>query len=146
MYRKGVKVLVKDPETQNLIHVQDVNETEKYIADTYDLEVTTLPKVVYRRQEIEEGKTKRITVAEPGLINLSSTAPIYGSIYQLTGNREVWVINLASSERVTTLTLQPGRYKIAFRTQETYGSKYTAIRNFTITSGKSTTINLNNKI
>lgn len=145
-YKNGVKAILRKSGGSSVIHIQDVNEVEKYLSGSYDLEITTLPKTFIKNLNIDQGRTKTVNIDEPGLVNLSSTAQIYGSVYQVNTTRETWVINLDTNARITTLALQPGQYKVAFRTKDTFGSKYTAVRHFSINAGKSTTINLNNKI
>lgn len=138
MYEKGVKALIKYPGTKNVIHIQEVPGDEKYLTGTYDVEVLTLPKTLYNKVEIQHKNTTELKLPSPGLINLVSPSYIYGTIYELDEEgKEKWVINLDTKNTTTTLAMQPGNYKIAYRTKVTFGSKYTAIKYFIIKSKES---------
>ena len=141
-YEDGLHALIKKPGTREVIHVQNVPEQEKYLIGMYDIEVLTLPKTLFSKVQIEHREVTDLTIEDPGIVNLISSSFIYGTIYQLIDNNEQWVINLDTSATTTTLTMQPGDYKIAYRTKNTFGSKFTDIKNFSVNSRQSTNLKL----
>ncbi len=145
MYQNGVKALLKFKDTKNVFHTQDVPGTEKYLTGTYDAEVLTLPKTIFKGIQISHKETAKLILPAPGLVNLVSSSFIYGTIYEIDKEgKEKWVINLDTKNTTTKLTMQPGNYKIAYRTKVTFGSKYTAIKYFEIKSKESTSLKLFN--
>ncbi len=144
MYSTGVKALLKYKGTNNVFHVMEVPGIESYLTGTYDAEVLTLPKIIFKNVQINRKNTTDLLLQAPGLINLVSSSYIYGTIYEMDEGNEKWVINLDTKNTTTKLTMQPGNYKIAYRTKVTFGSKYTAIKYFTIKSNESTSIKLFN--
>ena len=144
-YEDGIHALIKNPGTRNVIHVQNVPETEKYLIGTYDVEVLTLPKTVFTNVTIDHQKTTELNLADPGLVNLISSSFVYGTIYEIRDKHEIWVTNLDTKNTSTTLAMQPGDYKIAFRTKDTFGSKFTEIKYFTVRSRESISLKLFNR-
>jgi len=66
----------------------------------------------------------------------------YGSVYHEDDNKLKWIYNLAENTSQETIILQPGRYRVVFRTKYTNRSSYTVEKSFKVTSGTSVTVNL----
>lgn len=144
-YAKGVQVLVKDRKTGKIHNTQLVNEKHNYLVGKYDVEILTLPRVELKAVQIDYGKVKTINVDDPGLLNLKMTAPGYGSIYAVNSNgSEEWIYALSEVKSSDRIVLQPGSYKVVFRAKNAPGSKFTAVKSFTIKSGSSTNLTLFN--
>ncbi|MEO1052207.1 MAG: VWA domain-containing protein [Bacteroidota bacterium] len=142
-YRHGVNILVREAGKRAVINVQPISDLEKYLVGEYDLEVTTLPRRYFRKVKVNQSNTTKIAIKDPGLVNIYNNAPGYGSIYEIKSNgKEEWVANLEENKSKSSLALQPGKYKIAFRAKNAQGSKFTTIKSITVRSGETTTINL----
>ena len=140
-YEKGVKVLLRRAGDQEIIHIMDLPATEKTLVGTYDIEALTLPRSHFRHVAIGQNKTTAIVIPSPGVVNISSNFPGFGSLYLMkeAGGQE-WVCNLDPNSTRTTLALQPGVYKAVFRSRNSNGSKYTQFQKFTIKPGSSLNI------
>lgn len=142
-YKKGVKFIVRKQGQRKILHVQDINTKEDYLIGKYDLEILTLPKILVRGVEIEQGKVNEIKVPNPGVMNLYANVKGFGSLYAIDENgKQSWVKNLDRNKTRFTMAIQPGDYKLVFRAENAFGSKYTTIKNFTIKSGTTTNIKL----
>jgi Ca-activated chloride channel family protein len=66
----------------------------------------------------------------------------YGSIYKLNNDdSQTWIYNLAEGgSSKLNLPMQPGAYRLVFRTKTSTGSKFTDVRNFSIRSGQTTSV------
>ena len=138
-----LKCIVRLHNSKDILHVQDFNTTEKYIAGFYDLEILTLPRFVQSNLHIEPGKTTTIAIPPPGKVNFSSSSPGYGSILVENGNTLEWVTDLDENTSRQSLNLQPGNYRVVFRSKSSRKSEYSVTRTFTITSGSTTIVKLN---
>lgn len=138
-----LKCIVREHNSKNILHVQDFNTTEKYIAGYYDLEILTLPRYVQSNLHIEPGKTTTIAIPPPGKVNFTSSAPGYGSILLEKGNTQEWVTDLDENTARQSLNLQPGNYRVVFRSKSSRKSEYSVTRTFTISSGSTTIVKLN---
>lgn len=142
-YRKGLHVVVKDRKTGETINLQTVPASVKYLAGKYDVEVHSLPRKVFKEVLIEPNENTRLIMDAPGLVNFTSPIPGIGSLYALSENgQQEWLMNLSDKDKVITLAMQPGNYKVVFRANKALGSKFTEIQKFTVKSGATLNIKL----
>jgi Ca-activated chloride channel family protein len=135
-------VLVHQPGKTELLNMQKSGESFRYLAGEYDVEALTLPKRFFK-VTIEADKLKTITVPQPGLVNVNSTVPGYGSLFEILETGETkWVCNLAENTSMHSYNLLPGNYKISFRARQAGGSKYTAIKTFEVKSNQTANLSM----
>ena len=142
-YGDGVEVLIREAGNPNLVHVMEVPERDKLLVGHYDLEILTTPKTYMRNVPIAQHETQRITLDAPGLLNVQTGANGIGSVYQVNDQgQQRWACNLDPEATRHTVPLQPGRYKLVYRSENAAGSKFTEIRKFTIRSGGTVSLKL----
>ena len=141
--RSGViDVRVTQEGNPKTLNTQKVDEIQRYIVGTYDVEVLTLPRR-YFKAEIKQSQTNLIQIDAPGTLNLKSLTPVTGQIFEIMedGSFE-WVCNLNEKTTSDSWRLQPGEYRLVYRKKELKSSAYTVERDFYIYSNKSISINL----
>ena len=115
---------------------------QKLLAGSYEVEILTLPRTV-QRVAVRQGQTATISYAAPGMLNITSDLKGFGSIYQLNDDEsQTWVYNLPETSTRLNLALQPGAYRLVFRTANSNGSKFTDVRNFTIRPAQTTSLSI----
>ena len=114
---------------------------QKLLAGNYEVEALTLPRTV-RRISIKQGQEIAVTYAAPGTLNITSDLKGYGSLYQLNDDEsQTWIYALPEGgTSKINLPMQPGAYRLVFRTATSNGSKFTDVRNFSIRSGQTTSV------
>ncbi len=137
-----LKCIVRVHNSKEILHVQDFNTTQKYLVGNYDIEILTLPRYTYNNLEIEPNETTTIGLPPPGRVNFNSTSPGYGSILQEIDNELVWVVDLDENASRQGLYLQPGNYRVVFRSKSSQKSEYSVTRSFSISSGATAIVNL----
>jgi Ca-activated chloride channel family protein len=77
------------------------------------------------------------------VVNINTLAVGFGSLFEIlpTGESK-WVAALDFDRTLHLLNLLPGEYKIAFRARRSTGSKYTAIKNFSVKGGETLNIKM----
>lgn len=139
-YAQGVRVLIKD-NGKLLTHFQ-LPGAAKLLTGTYEVEILTLPVIVFS-VEIAENKVRDIVLEKPGVVNLIATSKGITSMYKINEDgTQDWICNIDGNKLRHTIALQPGSYKVVFRSVLALGSKYTKIRTFKITEGASLNIQL----
>lgn len=139
-----LKVIVRKQNTMPTMHVQNANTTEKYLIGKYDLEVLTLPRQLFKGVSVDQNTTTTIEMPQPGRLNITAFTQQYiADIYQMDRNELIWVARLPSDTRLHNITIQPGKYKIIYRAKNATRSNQSFEREFTITSGASTSFTLN---
>lgn len=116
---------------------------QKLLAGNYEVEVLTLPRLI-RRLTLRQGQEVTVTYPAPGNLNITTDLKGYGSLYRLNDDEsQTWIYTLpeGGSSKVN-LAMQPGAYRLVFRTKTSTGSKFTDVRNFTIRSGQTSSVSI----
>ena len=124
--------------------MREIKNTEKYLVGKYDVEILTLPR--FRKTvTIKQDENETITLPIPGVLNIPQSTVGFGSLYLIKFDGTVeWIYNFENNNSKTNIPIQPGNYKIVFRSKDAISSKFTDVQYFTIKSGLTTTINLFN--
>ncbi len=140
-YQDGVNILVY--KGKNRVNIQKMNAKDRYLTGKYNLEILTLPKIKLEGIRIDQNDIKELTIPNPGIINLYTNVPGFGSLYSINKDgHQQWVKNLEEDKTRYTMAIQPGEYKLVFRAKNAFASKYTTIKHFKIKSGSTTNIKL----
>jgi Ca-activated chloride channel family protein len=139
---KQAIAIVRQSGKMKTLNAQKLGTDEKYLVGTYDLEILTLPRTYINDVEIKQSHTTTIEIPPPGLVTIMKNLTGYGGIYKLEGNEATWVTNLNSAATNESVKLQPGRYRVVFRSKSSNNSKYTRVEEFSISPGESRVVNL----
>lgn len=134
--------VVRKKGENEIVHIQNFNETQKYLKGNYSLEILTLPRL-HQDIKILASETTTLNIPPPGVLNINSTLKGHGSILMLRNGKWEWLIDLNSDTKRQAITMQPGNYKVVFRTSISQNTEYSITKKFTITSGTSTIVKLN---
>ncbi|MCB8994464.1 MAG: VWA domain-containing protein [Bacteroidales bacterium] len=127
--------LRKSGETQTLVN-QEIGKIGKYLVGKYDLEIPIIPRLIIKNVEILQSHTTSIEVPEPGVISFIGSSNGYGSLYIMRSNEQEWVYNLNPALRQQTVLLQPGLYRLVFRSAAVKTSSLTVVKNFEVKPGE----------
>ena len=140
-YAGGVHALIRKAGKRTIEKVLTLPAKQKLLVGNYDIEVLTLPRTYLRNVSINQSQTADLNIESPGVINIVSSFPGYGSIYQLfPQGGQLWVANIDENTTRSILALQPGRYKFVFRSKNSLGSKYTQFKQTDIRPGSTVNI------
>ena len=143
MQYNSTQYLIRKAGDSKTLNVDFANNKEKYIVGKYDLEILTLPRINVEKVDISQNKTTTIDVPKSGVLNMTLAYPGFGSIYLIKGKKMEWVCNTDPEAKKESISLQPGDYKLVFRTKHAKESIQTIDKSFTKISGSSVLINLN---
>jgi Ca-activated chloride channel homolog len=140
----GFVAVIRAKGSHTILNTQTANETFRYLKGAYEVETLTLPRRFFEAS-IEADKTTTITLPAPGVVNINTVSPGYGSLFEIADDgTEKWVCHLEQNKGQHTHTLLPGRYKVAFRVEEAGGSKFTGIKTFQLGPGQTLNISVFN--
>ena len=137
-----IKCLLHHPGDWKTLNVQRVNSQEKYLTGTYDLEVTTLPRLLVKGVKVDQSKTTDVEIPAPGLVTLNKDFEVYGSIFIVEDNKMKKIYDLRVKDRQETLALQPGKYRLVYRSKNARTIHTTVDKEFEITTGGSLSLKL----
>jgi len=136
-----VQAVVRSPNGATVVALP-FGAKQKLLAGNYEVEMLTLPRTT-KRITIRQGQETTLSYTSPGVLNIKSDLKGYGTIYQLNDDEsQTWVYSLPESSSRIDLPMQPGAYRLVFRTKNSNGSKFTDVRNFSIRSGQTTTVSI----
>ncbi len=136
-------VLVKKANTTSLLNTQYLNQSVDYVSGKYDIDILTLPPIHLSGIDIEADNKTKIEIENPGIAVIQKNIKGWGSIYSLDGKNQDWVIDFGSELNITeSMYLQPGNYRLVFRSKYSLQSATTIEKDFIITSEKTTRIKL----
>ncbi len=137
-----VQCLVRKHGEMATLNAQRMNSVERYRTGSYDLEVLTLPRLLIPDVQIKQGTTTPVIVSQSGVVNISATVPGPGAIFQRTGGDLVWVIDLDPNEARNRFRLQPGDYKVIYRSANANQTAFSIERDIAVKGGQFVTIAL----
>lgn len=140
---RDLKCIVREDGKMKTLNLQPFGTTERYITGIYDLEVLSTPRIYIDDVEITQSHTTTIEIPMPGIAVIEKKANGYGGIYLEKENKLELVYNFRqNSMDRETIVLQPGNYRVVFRSKYSDRSIYTVEKRFSVESGKSVNVKL----
>lgn len=140
-FNERIKTIVrKGSSDMKTLNIQQMNTVEKYITGSYDLEILTLPRTYISGVKVDQSQTKTVELPNAGMLTVKALENGDGCILKDTKKLE-WVCNLNSSTS-QVYYLQPGNYRIEWRSKSLKGSIYTIEKKFTVRSDMETKVEL----
>ncbi len=133
------KLIVRQAGKKETLYAQEFGKSEKYIVGTYDIELLTFPRIYKNNIKITQSKTTTIEIPQPGLVNFNMPAKGFGSLYVIRNTKQIWVCNLNGVTR-EVYTLQPGNYRVVWRTTSAKKMDLSKIKDFKVVSGRSVVV------
>lgn len=137
-----LKCLVYKPGSTQTLNVQRINSTEKYLTGTYDLEVLTLPRIMVRGVKIDQSKTTDVEIPTPGILTINKSIEAYGAIFTIDKDGMNKIYDLKIKEKQETIALQPGKYRLVYRSKLARTIHTTIDKEFEVTPGGTLSIKL----
>lgn len=137
-----LQAIVRKHGDMKTLNVQTLGQTTKYITGKYDLEILTLPRTYLENVDISQSKTTNITLPQAGMVSIFKPTDGPGQIMLEDKNKLTWVCNLNDKALQENIVLQPGNYRVYFRSSAAHLTMYTIERKFKIDSGGSVRVTM----
>lgn len=137
-----LKCLVHKAGSMGLLNTQSINTTEKYLTDSYDLEILTLPRITLKGVKIDQSKTTDVEIPAPGILTINKTFEAYGAIFVVDKDGMNKIYDLKLKDKQETIALQPGKYRIVYRSKMARTVHTTVDKEFEVTSGGAISLKL----
>ena len=138
---RNVKVRVMQKGKSETLNVQEIDQIQRYIVGSYELEILTLPRI-YKTVEVTQSGRAYVDIPGSGILQYKTFKAIVGQIFVVNEENDLseWVCDLDDNKIKDQIYLQPGRYKVVYRMKEAVSTDYTSIKFFTIRSGMETNL------
>jgi Ca-activated chloride channel family protein len=140
-FNEKVRCVVRKSGNMNTLNVQNINDFEKYIVGEYDIEVLTLPRTHFKKVSIQQTLLKTLIVEDAGMVKIKTKELGDGCIMLEQKEGLKWVCNL-EQKTDQTFYLQPGNYRVTYRSKSLKQTMFTVEKKFTVNQGESQTIDL----
>lgn len=137
-----LQAIVRKSGDMNTLVTQDFGSKQKYIVGKYDLEILTLPRIYMKGVSIAQSSTTDILIPQAGTVSVFKPAEGTGQVFLEEKNTLTWVCNLDDKRTNENLTLQPGNYRVIFRTKAAKETIYTKEQKFKVDPGGAVTVKL----
>ena len=134
--------IIRKSGDMNTLHTQTFGQNEKYLVGKYDLEILSLPRILLNDVVISQSHTTKIEIPAPGIATIMNSTTGYGSLYLEKNNELELIYTLPENTTRQSLTLQPGNYRIVFRSKGAKESIFTKEKSFSVRSGASSVVKL----
>jgi Ca-activated chloride channel family protein len=142
---RNLVCIVRQKGRLTTINVQGFGQTERYLTGEYEIEVLSLPRLIIEDVNITQDHLTTVEIPAPGIAVIQKSTKGYGSLYVEKEGKLEWIYNFReSSSQQESLILLPGDYRAVFRSKYMNRSFYTVERRFTVKSGTTTNVRLDN--
>lgn len=140
---KSMKTIVRQHDSSRTINVQDIDQPEKYITGTYDIEVLCMPRLYQNNVEIMQSHTTTVEIPVPGIAVIQKLVKGYGSLFLEKDGELELVYNFRDNDQgQESLVLMPGKYRAVFRSRYSNKTNTTIERSFEVKSGTTTNVKM----
>ena len=110
---------------------------------SYDVEVLCLPRIQVKDVVIAQSHTTTVEIPVPGTAVIQRTTNGYGSVYIEDKGQLTWIYNLKDNpQQQENLFLQPGKYRVVFRSKFSNRSEFTTEKSFVVEAAQTVTVKL----
>ena len=139
---QSITCVVKPAGREEILHVQDFGTTQRYLSGTYDLEILTLPRIIQKGVHIKASAKTTIAIPPPGRVTIQTGVSGFGSVFVQREQGYEWVVDLSNSSELQVFQLQPGQYKVIFRSKFAQETGYSKNEEFRVSPGSSTIVKI----
>jgi len=101
-----------------------MNHSHQYITGNYDLEILTLPRIYISDITVKQSKTTPIVIPQNGILEINKGAGPC-AIFESKNGLNNWVCNVNKNAGFTSYKLQPGKYRVVFRSEKSMNTAHT---------------------
>ncbi|HOX77678.1 MAG TPA: VWA domain-containing protein [Bacteroidales bacterium] len=140
---KDITTIVRKEGRSETINTQEIDQQEKYITGTYNIEVLSLPRLYRNNVDIIQSHTTTVEIPVPGIAVIQKPVKGFGSLFLEKDGELELIYNFKDNDMgQESLVLMPGNYRAVFRSRYAYRSAFTIERAFEVKSGTTTNVKL----
>lgn len=137
-----ISYIVRKHGEKETINSKKMNSMDRYIVGSYDVEILSLPRIIFENVKIEQSRIKSLEIQQSGVLDVNLPSFGHTAIFTIVKGERVWVCNLSNEKLSHQVNLQPGDYTIVFRPDRKSSSAYTVIKEFTIAPASTVNVGL----
>jgi Ca-activated chloride channel homolog len=137
------QAIVRKAGRNETLKIQQLGINEKFLIGKYDIEVLSLPRVMVKDVEIRQSHTTNVEIPQPGIAVIRLQAPGFANILQESEQGLTHVYSLRENVANETIYLQPGNYRLVYRSRVSSNTAFSTERRFRILPGQTVRVDIN---
>lgn len=119
-----VRALILDSASSQILFLQEMNTTVKYLSGFYDIEVLTTPPIFYDNIHLKPKENRTFTIPTPGTLVINPNSAYTVALLSLPpGGKPYLTMEWSSLSQSISLVLLPGRYLLLYRPVHSYSTE-----------------------
>lgn len=140
---KNMPCIIRKKNNSETVNVQQFDQIEKYLTGLYDIEILCMPRIKVNNVEVTQSYTTTVEIPLPGIAVIQKLTNGYGSLYMDDKKQLMWLYNFRDTpQQQETLYLQPGSYRVVFRSKYSNNASYTIEKPFRVEPGQTVVVKL----
>lgn len=127
------------PET--ILNVQDLNETESYVASPFKMEILTTPELLLDTT-VAAMMVNQLPIPNYGTLSITCTDKYSAAVFRERNNTLELVDRFDITNRIDNHKYQPGEYLLVYKSKTSYDSEATKTQRFTVEEGRMVVVTL----
>lgn len=132
-----IPCLVRQAGKDEIIFVQTLNSSKDYLVGRYDLEILTLPRIYLDNVTISGGLTTTESIKRSGKLNVYVEEAGVVGVFRIVEDRWEKVYEELQVKDKLSVDLQPGEYRVIYRSNQKRKAERSRIEKLTIYPNKS---------
>ncbi|HRG90868.1 MAG TPA: hypothetical protein PLW44_17725, partial [Chitinophagales bacterium] len=139
---KNAQLLMRPAaEPKSILNVQDLNETESYVASPFTMEILTTPEILLDTT-VAAMMENQLPVPNYGTLSISCTDKYSAAVFRELNNTQQLVDRFDITNRVDNHKYQPGEYMLVYKPKTSYDSESTRTQRFKVEEGRMVVVTL----
>jgi len=141
----GAQIVVREKRKKNsTLNVQDLNEQEKYLTNSYSLEILTTPPILID-STILPSVNNLVAIPNYGMVSIVANDHFLASVYRETSTGLEMVEKFDLTAKGENRKLQPGSYLLVYKSNQNYSSESTQSLHFTVEESRTVTLTVSSE-
>ncbi len=137
------QAILREKGDSSTLKAQHFGHPERYLVGSYDIEVLSLPRIYISDISIRQNHMTRIEIPQPGIAVIRLPAPGHAMLFVEGQDDLEAIFTLREYQLNQTLHLQPGNYRLVYRSRVSTNTGFSTERRFQIESGSSVAVTIN---
>lgn len=126
---------------KTILNVQDLNETESYVASPFIIEILTTPALLIDTT-VAAMTANMLAIPNYGTLSITSTDKYSAAVFRELNNTQQLVDRFDITNRVDNHKYQPGEYMLVYKPKTSYDSEATKTHRFKVEEGRMVVVTL----
>lgn len=138
---RPIKALIRQAGKAETLEAIELGSPLRLLVGKYDVELLTIPRIKFNALEVKHGSVATHQIPTPGQVSIQLPARGVATLFT-TGSKVEKIYTLSPGVQTETVQMQPGTYRLIYRSGGSTATVTSQERTFKVTSGQTTPVKL----